>query len=101
MRKACKTLKTINLKGAVLYASLQPCLMCFSVANWVGISKIVFGCKKTAQMVSRGYYEGATDIYKVNKENRRQIKLVYIPDFEKDSLELIDCWENNSKYIVA
>lgn len=33
IREACKKLKTTNLGGATLFASLQPCLMCFSVAN--------------------------------------------------------------------
>ena len=41
IRAACKKLSTVDLAGATLYASLQPCLMCFSVANWAGISRIV------------------------------------------------------------
>jgi len=93
IRKACKVLKATNLNGAVLYASLQPCLMCFSVANWANIDKIVFGCRKTNKMIAKGYYEGKTNIYKINKENNRKIELVYIPDLEKNSLELIDYWE--------
>ncbi len=94
IRKACKILNKTNLKRAVLYTSLQPCLMCFSVANWANIKKIVFGYKKTYDMVKKGYYEGITNIYKINKENNKQIKLVYIPDFKKDSLEIIKAWEN-------
>jgi tRNA(Arg) A34 adenosine deaminase TadA len=46
IRKACKKLRTINLQGATLYASLQPCLVCFCVAHWTGVSRIVYGCKK-------------------------------------------------------
>lgn len=94
IRKACKKLKTINLSGAILYASLQPCLMCFSVANWAGISKIVFGCKKTEKMVKDGCYEGKNDIYKINQKNNRKIKLLYIPDFESTSLKLLKDWSN-------
>ena len=67
IREACKKLQTTDLTGATLYASLQPCLMCFSVANWAGITRIVFGCKKTKEMAKKGYYEGITDIYQVNK----------------------------------
>lgn len=93
IRKACKKLKTTNLKDSILYASLQPCLMCFSVANWAGISKIIYGCKKTDEMVKKNYYEGITNIEKVNSQNNRQIKLVYIPDFESEMLELIKKWE--------
>jgi len=45
--QACKSLETTDLKDATLYASPQPCVMCFSVANWAGVSKIVYATKKT------------------------------------------------------
>lgn len=93
MREACNKLKTTDLDGATLYASLQPCLMCFSVANWSGISRIVFGCKKTEEMVKKSYYEGFTDVNKINKENNRKIELVYLPDFEREMLDLVKSWE--------
>jgi len=84
IREACKTLQTTDLSGAILFASLQPCLMCFSVANWAGISRIVFGCKKTEDMVKKNYYEGMTDLNRVNEQNNRKIGLVFIPDFEQE-----------------
>ncbi|MCL4382347.1 MAG: nucleoside deaminase [Patescibacteria group bacterium] len=93
IREACRKLQTTDLTSATLYASLQPCLMCFSVANWAGITRIVFGCKKTEEMAKKGYYEGMTDIYKVNKENNRQVEIEYLPDFEQEMLELIKSWE--------
>lgn len=94
IRKACKKLKTSNLEGATLYASLEPCLMCFQVSNWAGISRIVFGCKKTEKMAKKNYYEGINDVRKINKKNNKQIELKYIPDFEEEMLELIKKWEN-------
>ena len=97
IRKACKKLETSNLHGTILYASLQPCLMCFSVANWSGISKIVYGCKKTREMITKHYYEGSTDIHAVNKNNTTKIELVYIPDFEKESLEVVRMWKKLRK----
>lgn len=93
IRQACKKLKTVDLNGATLYASLQPCLMCFSVANWAGISRIVYGCQKTQEMVEKGYYEGRTDVSLINEENNRKIELVFLPDFEEDSLKLVKKWE--------
>ena len=97
IREACKILKTNDLNSAVLYASLQPCLMCFSVANWAGISKIVYGCKKTNEMIVKGYYEGLNDINEVNGKNSRKIELEYIDDFEPEILELVKNWEDNNK----
>ena len=93
MHEACKKLKTTDLEGATLYASLQPCLMCFSVANWSGISKIVFGCRKTEEMVRKNYYEGFTDINRVNEGNNRKIELVFLSDFEQEILKLVKSWE--------
>lgn len=95
IREACQKLQTSDLGGATLYASLQPCAMCFSVANWAGISKIVYGCQKTDEMAVKGYYEGSNDIEEMNKKNNRKIELEYIGDFEKEILELVSNWEKS------
>jgi tRNA(Arg) A34 adenosine deaminase TadA len=97
MRSACKKLKMTDLSDATLYASLQPCLMCFSVANWAGVSRVVYGFNKTEEMVKKNYYEGKTDIEKVNEQNNRKIELLYIPDLEKEILDLINNWEISNK----
>ncbi|HWS49247.1 MAG TPA: nucleoside deaminase [Candidatus Methanoperedens sp.] len=93
IRKACKKIKSY-LDGATLYASLEPCIMCFQVSNWAEVSRIVYGCKKTEAMAKKGYYEGINDVRKINKKNNRQIEMKYIPDFEKEMLELVSEWEN-------
>jgi guanine deaminase len=95
IREACLALGSSNLEGATLYESLSACTMCFSVANWAGISKIVSGCRKTEDMVAKNYYEGKTNVENLNKENNRKIELVYLPDFEKESLDLVKQWEEN------
>ncbi len=96
LRKACNKLKTTDLSGATLYASLQPCLMCFSVANWSGISRIVIGCRKTDEMVRKNYYEGFTNIDKINKKNNKKIELIFLPDFEQEMLDLLSVWEKKN-----
>jgi guanine deaminase len=93
IREACKALKTTNLEGATLYASLQCCAMCFSAANWAGVSKIVTACRKTSNIVSKGYYEGFTSIQELNQLNTRKIELDYILEFEEEVLQLIRDWE--------
>jgi tRNA(Arg) A34 adenosine deaminase TadA len=96
IRKACQKLKTTNLSNCTLYAALQPCLMCFSVANWVGIPKIIYGCKKTDEMAKRNYYEGLNQIDEINNKNNRQIEIVYIGDFENECLNIIKRWEQKN-----
>lgn len=93
IKKACKKYKTMDLSGCTLYASLEPCLMCFSVASWTGVSKIVFGCKKTQHMVEAKCYEGNNDIRDINSLNNHKIEIEYIGDFEDQSLKLVAEWE--------
>jgi guanine deaminase len=40
--KACRKLGSHNIPGSTLYASHEPCLMCFSCAAWAEIDRIVF-----------------------------------------------------------
>ena len=96
IRKACEKLGTSNLKGVTMYESLQACLMCFSVANWAKISKIVFAAKKTQEMVSKGYYEGVTDEAKVNQENTHHIEVVHFSELEQESLQVVKEWEEQT-----
>lgn len=96
IRKACKRQKTTNLRGSILYASLQPCLMCFSVCNWAGVSKIIFACRKNDDMVKKNYYEGSNNLKLINKNNNRSIDLKFLPGFENEMLKIIKNWENKN-----
>ena len=53
IKKACKETGSSDLMGAILYESLECCNICFSVANWANISKIVYARRKTSEMVSK------------------------------------------------
>lgn len=97
IRQACHKLKSSNLEGATLYESLECCTMCFSVAYWAGISKIVYACRKTPEMVRSHYYEGTTNNAILNKSNNKPIELVFLSDFEKESLQIVRKWEGLQK----
>ncbi|HEC33063.1 MAG TPA: nucleoside deaminase [Candidatus Kaiserbacteria bacterium] len=43
IRKACKKLKTHNLKDMTMYASCEPCALCIGAAWYAGIRDIVYG----------------------------------------------------------
>ena len=38
-----------NLKGCILVATHEPCIMCFSCAMWADIDKVVYQVPKDAQ----------------------------------------------------
>ena len=44
IRKACKKLKTFNLKGCQLYTTGEPCPMCLGACLWANIDKVYYGC---------------------------------------------------------
>ena len=43
IRRACEKLNSGDLSGATLYASCEPCALCFGAAWYAGIKEIVFG----------------------------------------------------------
>lgn len=96
IRKGCQSIGSY-LDGATLYGSLECCNMCFSVANWSGISRIVYACRKTPEMVKKFYYEGLTENKAINESNNKKIEIVFIPDFEQECLDIVKEWEEKQK----
>jgi tRNA(Arg) A34 adenosine deaminase TadA len=45
IREACRQLKTLDLSGCQIYASCEPCPMCFSACFWAKLDKIVYGSR--------------------------------------------------------
>jgi len=43
IRDACKRLGTVDLSGATLYTTLEPCPMCFWAMHEAGIARLVLG----------------------------------------------------------
>ncbi|MGC9113553.1 MAG: nucleoside deaminase [Candidatus Micrarchaeia archaeon] len=43
IRLACRKLKSHVLRGCTVYATTEPCPMCFSAIHWAQCDRIVFG----------------------------------------------------------
>lgn len=46
IRKACKKLKTFQLTGCEIYASCEPCPMCFGAIYWARPDKVFFAATR-------------------------------------------------------
>jgi tRNA(Arg) A34 adenosine deaminase TadA len=93
IREACRNLETSDLSGSVLYASMQPCLMCLGASMWSAIPKIIFACQK--EKVAADYYGGHYQPSSINTELAHPIELVHFHDLEKESLEVVREWEKS------
>jgi len=93
IREACKNLETSDLSGCILYASMQPCLMCLGASMWSAIPKIIFACAK--EKVSADYYGGDYQPSTINSELTRPIELVHLTELENESLAIVREWEKS------
>ncbi|MBF0478290.1 MAG: nucleoside deaminase [Candidatus Omnitrophica bacterium] len=56
IRQACLNAKTIDLSGAVLYSTCEPCPMCFAAIHWARIAKVIYGAT-IADAKQAGFHE--------------------------------------------
>lgn len=90
IRNACKSLKTFDLKGLVLYTSCEPCPMCSGAIYWSGISK-VFYANTAAQAASVGFGDLRyhLDLRKEPKD-RAVVPFIHVPS--KEAEEGFELW---------
>lgn len=74
MRLAGKRLKNFQLEGCTLYASHEPCAMCFACAAWAGIERIVFVSPASASKEVMYEFKNP-DIIKLSKQLLRPMKV--------------------------
>lgn len=58
IREACRQLGTHDLGGSVLYASCEPCPMCFGAAWWARVDRIVHAASH-ADAAAAGFDDAA------------------------------------------
>jgi tRNA(Arg) A34 adenosine deaminase TadA len=56
LRLACRSLGSIDLTGAVLYTTCEPCPMCLAASHWARIARVLFGAS-IADAASAGFSE--------------------------------------------
>ena len=90
IREACRVLKAIDLLGAVLYSTCEPCPMCFSAIHWAKISKVFFGtCIEDAKALGFGELTIANETMKALGKS----PVALAGDFlREESLEVFRLW---------
>lgn len=75
MRIAGQRLKNWKLDGCTLYASHEPCAMCFACAAWAGVERIVFVTPASLAKKDVPYEFKTPDIIKLSQDLLRPMKV--------------------------
>lgn len=75
IRRAGQALQCHELRGAVLYSTLQPCGMCTMASIWAKVGRVVFGA-------------GRDDVHKMYFEDRHLDTEDFIRDAFRDDLSI-------------
>jgi guanine deaminase len=74
---ACKKLGSHNIDGATLYASHEPCLMCFCCAAWANIDRVVYAIPASGQNAAM-YGFKTQDLSFLSRDLIRPMKIEHI-----------------------
>ena len=95
IRKASATLKQFHLKGCTLYATGEPCPMCFAAIHWAYIDKVVY-CMTKREASEIGFND--TLITKIMEGHvKDSIPFVHQPN--SAGQELYSAWSENLEKI--
>ncbi|MBF0532703.1 MAG: nucleoside deaminase [Candidatus Omnitrophica bacterium] len=75
IRAACKTLKTIDLSGCVLYSTCEPCPMCFAAIHWARIDQVIYG-SRIADAQQAGFNELTVSNRQMKRLGKSPVKIV-------------------------
>lgn len=96
IRKACKKLKTYNLKGCKIYATGYPCPMCLAAIMWANIDEIYYGSTlKDAEKI--GFKDDFIYSFIRNNNSNENIKIKNIN--REECVKLFEEYNENSKII--
>ena len=95
IRRACRTLRSIDLSDCVIYSTCEPCPMCFSACHWARIQAIYSGAR-IADARDIGFNELALSNRQMKKLGGSRIKIV--PDvLRTENLRLFQDWYRREK----
>ncbi len=92
IRAACRALGTFDLSGCEIYATCEPCPMCFSAIHWARLDRVHFGASR-GDAADIGFDDAA--IYDVLAGDREPAFEV-LPDVDADACRrLMQQWRDD------
>ncbi len=78
IRKACKKLKTFQLKDCVIYASAEPCPMCLGAIYWARPKALYYAAPK--KLAAKAGFDDSFIYKEISvSESKRKIKTFRLP----------------------
>jgi guanine deaminase len=96
IRAACRAVGSFDLTGAVLYASCEPCPMCFGAAYWARVDRIVHAATR-ADAASAGFDDA--EIYAEVAAPADQRALATIQLLAEDGWRPFAAWDANPEKV--
>jgi tRNA(Arg) A34 adenosine deaminase TadA len=90
IREAGRRRRTLDLSGCVVYATCEPCPMCFAASVWAGVGRIVYACR-IEDAERAGIRQIPITSVRMNQLGRCGIEIA--GDFlREESLKLFEAW---------
>jgi len=75
IRRACKKLGVVDLKGCTIYSTTEPCPMCFSAVHWANMDRIVYGTS-IADAAAAGFNELPISNFEMKRMGQSRVEVV-------------------------
>ena len=95
IREASRQLRTLELAGCVIYATCEPCPMCFTACLWAKIGRIVYACR-IEDAEKAGIRQIPISSSRMKQLGQSDVQLVG-DVLREDSLKLFEAWSRGKK----
>ncbi|MEM6552095.1 MAG: nucleoside deaminase [Planctomycetota bacterium] len=94
IRAACQKVQHRYLDGATVYATTEPCPMCFTASHWASVKRIVYAAS-IADAARFGFRQLEISTDQLKTLGRADMEIV--PDFMRDaSVALFELWSEKN-----
>ncbi len=90
IREASHQVKTLELTGSVIYATCEPCPMCFTACLWAKLGRIVYACR-IEDAEKAGIWQIPISSSRMKQLGQSGVQLVG-DVLREESLKLFEAW---------